>query len=907
MKKSLYRPIVVWFTIFGGLVLSGLAFAGSKDASLPPPDHTTSNGVINIVPDHLTLTGDVTTVENSQGYCTEPWFTDTPTGTIILGVNPENCDPETWQGGTATAEIFLPNLYPSTLYVVRFAWPDRDGKGLHSPYPNQTAVITLNGNPVWSKRTTDLSTFGDYYAAEHEAILTTLVVTQSLTHTFSISVPAHTAWDLSLISLTPYSVPTSIRGIGYSPYRDCQAPGGLAQPTAQEVQEDLVRLSHTSNFIRTYAATGINREIPALANAQGLPIFAGAWLDYNGSDLKPDEEEIQALINIANTDDLEGAIVGNEFYLRHISSESIDYLLQRIQQVRSGVSKPIPLMTGEIDSLMFTWEGASITITGIHSEYRPILDEVDFILVHIYPFWMGLPIEGAAAFTVARYQAIQTLIEQEYPGENKRVIIGETGWPSAGSSIGQAIPSLENQKRYMREFMFLAEQGHVDYMYFDGFDELWKTEGGVGSHWGYSYFDRAAKHSFYGVLIPGKELFPFLIYLPLTFQNASNNSGFFTSAPENSQNFSEAIQTTTSFPVYTDWPGMPNGFVPSYIGDYENIMTYACDRSDPFEGEMAIRATFVPTGTLGWGGENWLYPANNQADLEEGMDLSWANKISFQAKGAVGGEKIEFFAGGAGTVHDPYPESLRPMVSTGYLTLSSNWQTYIVDLRGKDLTHIITGFGWTTTKCANPGGATFYLDNIIWEYDPNLPAPTSQPTFPIYLDAAAQDNHYIPSNWMGDATIAGHVALSECWGENPHSGLTSIQSAYTQASSYGWAGVYWAHPAENWGDRPGGYDLTGAKRLTFWARSETGNPQITFLIGGVGYYEESCTPIPGFPYSDSVCPTIKQTETLSPIWTMYTIDLIQNPRLLNSVVGGFGWVSNSPIIFYLDDIIYEFE
>lgn len=151
---------------------------------------------IELIPDQLTLTGDVATITNTIGYCTEPWLSNVPTGTIILGVNPTSCSPADWNGGSATAEIFLPNVYTQTVVVLKISWPDQDGKGLHSPVKNKQATITLDGKFLWGKRTTQLSTFNDYYAAEHEPILTTIVLTQSITHTLSISVPANTAWDL---------------------------------------------------------------------------------------------------------------------------------------------------------------------------------------------------------------------------------------------------------------------------------------------------------------------------------------------------------------------------------------------------------------------------------------------------------------------------------------------------------------------------------------------------------------------------------------------------------------------------------------------------------------------------------------------------------------------------------------
>jgi exo-beta-1,3-glucanase (GH17 family) len=869
----------------------------------------------------MILTGDVTTRTN----CDPPvcsWLDNTPTGTIMLGVDPTSPYTSAWDGGTATAEVFLPNVYTRTVVVLKLSWPDRDGKGLRSPERNRLGAITLDGWRLWHKRTTDLSTSNDYYAAEHEPILTSMVLTQSITHTLSFSVSARTAWDLSQIELIAYPYPTATKGIGYSPFRDCQYPGGERQPSIQDLREDLFRLFHTSNAIRTYSATGVNGQIPPLANAISLPVFAGAWIDYPKTTMEQDDTEIQALIDLACTTDLEGAIVGNEYYLRHRSADAISYLLQRIREVRNGIlascGRDVPVTTAEVDDLIFGWEGTPpIVITGTYPAYRPIVEEVDFVMVHIYPFWYRMPIDGAAAFTVDRYKAMRALIEQEYPGQGKWVILGEGGWPSGGESNGPAAPSPRNQQKYMLEFLPLAEQEGVEFMYFDAFDELWKIEepGRVGQHWGYSYTDRAAKYSFYGMLLPSEQLADPTQFLEqrADFQQLSS---FWTHLPL----FAKNEVYRPDFPVFTEWPmGPDEHFVPSgWMGDIGSIGLYECERADPHSGELAVRVSFSPTGTLGWGGIYWQYPENNWGTISRTIDLSYTNKLTFWAKGEEGDERIRFFVGGIGTKNDPYPDSLRPQVSTGFIQLTNQWQKYTINLLlarpepsyGQDLSRVIGGFGWATDKCANPAEVTFYLDDIVFEHDPNLtPLPPPSSVFAIYTDAAAQGNHYFPTGWMGDAEAPGRVSLTECWPDNPHSEQTSIRVAYTR-EVIGWAGLYWVHPAENWGDRPGGYDLTEADRLTFWARSEA-SAWVKFLIGGIGYPVDyrgraDCGHA-SEPYPDSVCPKIERWVQLSPTWTKHTIDLHEYSRNWSKVVGGFGWVAENPVTFYLDDVVYEFD
>jgi len=893
------KPILVNWFVSLALCFGPLLPSSSGGAANP----------ISIVPQSMTFSGDVVTAANSVGYCPSGWLQGMPPGSIILGVDPQSCSPQDWNGATASADISLPAPYPATLYVIEIRWPDQAGKGLHSPVKNVQTSIFFDGKLLWSKRATRPGEQNsDYYAAQHEAIRLTVLVRQAATHTFEIAVPAQTAWDLSAITFTAFPAPTNLRGIGYSPYLDCQNPGGESQPSLAQVQADLEQLIHSTNAIRTYSATGINSQVPALANALNLPVFAGAWLDSTANDAV----EMDALIRLAQTTNLAGVIVGNEYYLRHHTDSDLVFLHQMISQAKSAIPAGVPVATAEIDSLMFLWNGAT---PSINPAYRPILDDLDIILVHIYPFWNGLPIDGAADFTVQHYQAIRELIAREYPSQNKRVIIGETGWPSAGAALGQAVPSLDNQNRYIREFLSLAEMRQVDFFYFDTYDELWKIEeaGHVGQNWGYGYSDRSAKHAFWGVLIPSAELFPTKLFLPwitslFTGQPALHSAEKRVLGPLKSR------QSASVFSVYNEWPEETGHFVPSgWMGDISQASMYECDRSDPHGGEMAVRASFSPYGEKGWAGVYWQYPENNWGSLPQGIDLSSMNKLTFWAKGAQGGEKIKFFVGGIGLETDPYPDSLRPEISTGYIQLSSTWQQFSINLNGSDLSHVIGGFGWATDRCANPQGATFFLDDIQFEFDETLPFPPFPhgATFPVYSDAAAADNHFAPAGWIGDAIIPGRVSLTECWAESPHQGSTSIRIEYSQ-NILGWAGMYWLSPAENWGDRPGGIDLAGAKRVTFWARSDTPGAQVKFLVGGVGYTLDasgnSVCASPLHVYPDSLCPAIAQIETLNETWTKYTINLSTTPAPnLTHLVGGFGWVAQTPLVFYLDDIVYEFE
>ena len=166
----------------------------------------------------------------------------------------------------------------------------------------------------------------------------------------------------------------------------------------------------------------------------------------------------------------------------------------------------------------------------------------------------------------------------------------------------------------------------------------------------------------------------------------------------------------------------------------------------------------------------------------------------------------------------------------------------------------------------------------------------------VYTDASSPDNHYIPSGWMGDY---GDIKMNEKYLTNPHGGSTSVQLIYSNAATQGarWAGIYWQNPPNNWGTRPGGYDLSGAKKLTFWVRGEKGGERLEEVkMGGItGEYADSDVA--------GIGPVVLTTE-----WQQFTIDL--EGKDLSSISGGFCWATNLDVnpegaTFYFDDIRYE--
>jgi len=176
--------------------------------------------------------------------------------------------------------------------------------------------------------------------------------------------------------------------------------------------------------------------------------------------------------------------------------------------------------------------------------------------------------------------------------------------------------------------------------------------------------------------------------------------------------------------------------------------------------------------------------------------------------------------------------------------------------------------------------------------------PVAAQTFPfyVYMDANSPTNHFVPSGWMGDF---GDLQLKVDHAENCKAGGTCIQIIYSAKKTQGadWAGIYWQDPANNWGDRDGGFDLTGASKLTFWARGEKGGEKIDeFRSGGIpGEYFDSDVAYMG--------PVVLTAE-----WKKYEIEL--TGKDLKSIKGGFAFSARAGdnkggAVFYIDDIRYE--
>ncbi|WAC26190.1 beta-1,6-glucan synthase [Ancylobacter sp. SL191] len=266
---------------------------------------------------------------------------------------------------------------------------------------------------------------------------------------------------------SPLAAGEKLPCVSYAPFRPGQSPfmAGLVIPPEQ-IDDDFERLSKITHCVRTYSTEMGLHVVPELARKHGLTVLQGIWIGRNPAD---NRIEIDEAVKAAqqNPDVIKAVIVGNEVLLRG-EQTAID-LAAMIKEVREKVPAQVQVTYADV------WE--------FWERNRDLARSVDFVTVHILPFWEDLPV--AAEESVAHLGEIREHVGQIFAG--KDILIGETGWPSEGRMREGALPSPSNQARVIQELLALAKAKNYRLNVIEAFDQPWKraSEGTVGGHWGF--------------------------------------------------------------------------------------------------------------------------------------------------------------------------------------------------------------------------------------------------------------------------------------------------------------------------------------------------------------------------------------------------------------------------------------
>ncbi|KAJ1660534.1 glycoside hydrolase 3 protein [Dispira simplex] len=248
-------------------------------------------------------------------------------------------------------------------------------------------------------------------------------------------------------------------------------------PTLEEVKADLATLSTVTKNLRVYSNVDCNQGELMLQAVQDTDykVLLGMWV---GSAAEPVAVEMTMLETLAQKypkqfkQYVSAVIVGSEAVYRKDVTE--DVLVGYINQARTILRKH------QLDTSVSTAETYDKWTGGL-------VDAVDYVTMNAFPFWENKTIDEAKSVFFEHYHMVSNM------AKGKAVVTGETGWPTEGGNFGPGVPSLDNMKRYLREFVCEAKKLDMEYYWFSGFDEPWKHDEhsiGVESHWGLTLEDR---------------------------------------------------------------------------------------------------------------------------------------------------------------------------------------------------------------------------------------------------------------------------------------------------------------------------------------------------------------------------------------------------------------------------------
>lgn len=275
-----------------------------------------------------------------------------------------------------------------------------------------------------------------------------------------------------------------INGFSVSLFQRYQNPLKQDFPSDDQIDGDLKLLRKYTGHIRTYS-TLENPQVYRLAHQDGLKVMAGANIDTRRGN---NEREIDQLIALANRypDTIDKVIVGNEVLFR--GDQTLEQMIRYLDRVRAHVRQPVSIAEPD-----YIW-----------IKYPELAQHVDFITIHLFPFWNGIGTnvdpdrDDALNAALGAYDNIQRM----YP--NRHIVVGEIGWPSNGDRQKYALPSVSNEAIFIRHWLNAAQARHIDYYLLEAFDQPWKEslgEGRTGAYWGIFNADRQPKFPFTGPVV----------------------------------------------------------------------------------------------------------------------------------------------------------------------------------------------------------------------------------------------------------------------------------------------------------------------------------------------------------------------------------------------------------------------
>lgn len=263
-----------------------------------------------------------------------------------------------------------------------------------------------------------------------------------------------------------------------------QAESGECK-TADDYATDFEKLSSYTSIVKTFAVSDCNtlQILGPAAEAANFQVIFGIW-PTDSTHFDEEKAALQSYLPTISKDVVKVFTVGSEALYRgdltplELSEAiaEVKSLLADIKDKNGDSYSDVPV--GTVDSWNIIVDGST----------KPVIESSDFVFANAFSYWQGQTMQNASySFFDDIMQALQTI--QGYKGSTDIDFwVGETGWPTEGTSYENSVPSVANAKQFWQEAICSMLSWGVNVCVFETQDEGWKPDtsgtSDVEKHWG---------------------------------------------------------------------------------------------------------------------------------------------------------------------------------------------------------------------------------------------------------------------------------------------------------------------------------------------------------------------------------------------------------------------------------------
>ena len=252
-------------------------------------------------------------------------------------------------------------------------------------------------------------------------------------------------------------------GMAYTPF-NAQYPACLTNPPSQNnVTRDMAVLSQLTNTVRLYGTDCNQTEmvlhaIDRLALTD-MKVWLGVWLGRNATTNTRGISAMYDLIDKNGAGPFAGVIIGNEvLYRQDMTLAELVKILSDTRQNFTSKKIDLPIATSDLGD---NWTA-------------DMVPEVDYVMANIHPFFAGVEVDVATAWTWTFWKTKDVILTQ---GTAKKNVISEVGWPSGGGRdcggagectaaiTSSSVAGIDEMNKFMGDFICQSLANGTNYFW----------------------------------------------------------------------------------------------------------------------------------------------------------------------------------------------------------------------------------------------------------------------------------------------------------------------------------------------------------------------------------------------------------------------------------------------------------